>query len=185
MNWRRWNNIIHRDLGYLCFGMTIIYVISGIAVNHIDDWNPTYKIEKTRTNIGPVINEGREISDQEVEQILNKLGQETGFKKKFQPDPNSVKIYQEGTTIDVELLSGNATLEKVSNRPLFYQVNFLHLNHPKKIWTWFADIYALALGLLACTGLLVLRGKKGITGRGAWLTTAGIIIPIFFLWLYL
>jgi hypothetical protein len=58
MNWRRWNNIIHRDLGYLCFGLTIIYVISGVAVNHIHDWNPTYKIEKVKSNIGPVLNEG-------------------------------------------------------------------------------------------------------------------------------
>ena len=35
MKWRKWNIIIHRDLGYLCFGLTILYVISGVAVNHI------------------------------------------------------------------------------------------------------------------------------------------------------
>ena len=39
MKWRKWNKIIHRDLGYLCFGLTIIYVISGVAVNHIATWN--------------------------------------------------------------------------------------------------------------------------------------------------
>ena len=47
MKWRKFNIIIHRDLGYLCFGLTILYVISGVAVNHIHDWNPTYEIEKT------------------------------------------------------------------------------------------------------------------------------------------
>ena len=185
MKWRRWNNIIHRDLGYLCFGLTIVYVISGVAVNHIHAWNSTYKIEKTKTNIGSVIHEGREITDQEVKQILKQIGLGTEFKKKFQTAPNRIKIYQEGITIDIELLTGDVTLEKVSKRPLFYKVNFLHLNHAKKIWTWFADIYALALGLLACTGLFVLRGKNGITSRGAWLTATGIIFPIFFLWLYL
>ena len=46
MKWRKWNNVIHRDLGYLCFGLTILYVISGVAVNHIQDWNPTYRIER-------------------------------------------------------------------------------------------------------------------------------------------
>ena len=59
MNWRRWNNIIHRDLGYLCFGLTIIYVISGVAVNHIHDWNHTYKIEKVKRNIGPQVDQQR------------------------------------------------------------------------------------------------------------------------------
>jgi hypothetical protein len=31
----------------------------------------------------------------------------------------------------------------------------------------------------------MIRGKKGITGRGAWLTAAGIIIPLIFLLVYL
>ena len=31
---RRWNNAIHRDLGYFFFGMTIIYSISGVVLNH-------------------------------------------------------------------------------------------------------------------------------------------------------
>ena len=30
--WRRWNNVLHRDLGYLCVALTIVYAISGIAV---------------------------------------------------------------------------------------------------------------------------------------------------------
>jgi hypothetical protein len=48
-----------------------------------------------------------------------------------------------------------------------------------------ADLFAIVLGLLAITGLFVLKGKKGITGRGAWLTIAGIAIPVLFLILYL
>ncbi len=42
--WRKWNRAIHRDFGYLFFGMTIIYALSGIAINHLDDWNPNYKV---------------------------------------------------------------------------------------------------------------------------------------------
>ena len=184
MNWRKWNNIIHRDLGYLCFGLTIIYVISGGAVNHIQDWNPTYEIEKVKNNIGPILSEGKVVTDQEVRNILKKLELGTEFKKKFQPNPDSIIIYQENNIIDVELLTGNVVEEKAIKRPLFFHVNFLHLNHPKKLWTWFADLYAICLGLLAFTGLFVLRGKIGITGRGAWLTLAGFILPFFFLWFY-
>jgi hypothetical protein len=37
---------------------------------------------------------------------------------------------------------------------------------------------------LAITGLFLVRGKKGITGRGAWLTALGIIIPLVYLIIY-
>ncbi len=43
-NWRKWNRVIHRDFGYFFFGMTIIYCLSGIAINHMHDWNPNYVI---------------------------------------------------------------------------------------------------------------------------------------------
>ena len=48
MNWRRLNNIVHRDLGYLAVGLTIVYGISGLAVNHKADWNPSYRVREDR-----------------------------------------------------------------------------------------------------------------------------------------
>ena len=80
----------------------------------------------------------------------------------------------------IDLGTGKGILEKIRRRPLFYEVNFLHYN-PGKLWTWFSDIFSGALVLLAITGLFILRGKNGITGRGAWLTIAGLIVPILFL----
>ncbi len=116
--------------------------------------------------------------------MLQKIGVTLTYKKKFQPAPHAIKIYQNDNTIDIDLLSGDVIQEKITKWALFYQVNFLHLNHAKKLWTWFADLYAIALIFLAITGLFVLKGKKGIKGRGAWLATAGLLIPIFFFFLY-
>jgi len=59
----------------------------------------------------------------------------------------------------------------------------LHYN-PQKWWTIFSDIYAASLIILAITGLFILKGKNGITGRGAWLTILGTLIPLLFLLLY-
>ncbi len=81
--------------------------------------------------------------------------------------------------------TGAVLIETVRDRRILREANFLHLNHPKKLWTYFADAYAVALALLAVTGVFVLKGKKGITGRGAWWTGAGVLIPAVFLWLYL
>ncbi len=51
---RKWNRVIHRDLGYIAVGLTLIYAISGFVVNHVHDWNPNYEITHIKSNIGKV-----------------------------------------------------------------------------------------------------------------------------------
>lgn len=187
MNWqkiRKWNRNIHRDLGYLCFGLTIIYAVSGVAVNHVEDWNPNYRITRQKFTLAPV-EPGSEISDRTVRDILKQLKQPLQYKSYFRSDPRTLKIFIASNTLTVDLPTGAVVYEKVKTRPLIYESNFLHLNHPKKLWTYFADLYAVSLALLAISGLFILKGKNGITGRGAWLTATGILLPILFLWLYL
>ena len=47
--------------------------------------------------------------------------------------------------------------------------------------TWIADVYAAGLALLACTGIFILTGKKGLGGRGRWLLLAGLAVPLIYL----
>jgi hypothetical protein len=62
-------------------------------------------------------------------------------------------------------------------------LNRMHLNAAQGLWTWIADAFALSLITLAVTGLFVLKGPKGITGRGAWLTLLGCAIPAgYWIW---
>ena len=183
MQWRKWNNIIHRDLGYLCFGLTIIYAISGIAVNHIDIWNPSYTIERIQSQLEkPVATD--QLGMDTIFEILAELNETGLYKNSFRPDRQTLQIFVEGNTLTVNLDTGTVLQERVRPRPILRQMNFLHLNHPKKLWTWFADLYAIALGLLAISGLFMLRGRSGLKGRGGWLVSAGFVIPMFFLWLY-
>lgn len=184
MKWRRWNNIIHRDLGYLCFGLTIIYAISGIAVNHIADWNPNYRIERVQSTINPEPLTAL-AGDMLIHKILGQLGEKGKVKGSYRTDETTLQIFVVNNNITVDLSSGEVFEEKNQPRKGLYQMNFLHINHAKKLWTWVADLYALALMIVAVTGLFILRGKKGLRGRGAWLTGAGIALPVFFLWLYL
>jgi hypothetical protein len=184
MNWRRWNNILHRDLGYLCFGLTVIYAISGVAVNHIADWNPNYRIERVQSAIDPVPLQGL-TGDRLVGTILEQLAETGEVKGNYQADDENLQIIVVNNNITVNLKTGEVHQEINQPRKVLYEMNFLHINHAKKLWTWMADLYAIALALLAVTGLFVLRGKKGITGRGAWLTGIGCLIPLLFLWLYL
>lgn len=185
MKWRKWNNLIHRDLGYLCVGLTLVYAISGVAVNHVRDrsWNPNFRVLSSSTNIGPI--ESQDVSTQILAQdVLRRLGETGTIRSTFRPDPNTLQVFVDNNTITVELGSGNVTQERVSDRKLLRRLNFLHLNNPRRLWTYFADLYAVALTVLALTGMFVIKGKKGIKGRGAWLAGAGAAIPVFFLLLY-
>jgi hypothetical protein len=182
MRWRKLNRILHRDLGYFFFGMTIIYALSGIALNHIDDWNPSYVITKESLTLNS-LPEKSGINKSVATDIAAQFDEEENFKNYYFPEPNTLKIFIENGNIEVNLESGKSTIEKTEKRLVFYHVNYLHYN-PQKWWTWFSDVYAAGLIIIAITGLFILRGKKGIKGRGAWLTLIGIIIPVIFLILY-
>ena len=177
--WRKWFRIIHRDFGYLFFGMTIIYAVSGIALNHIDDWNPNYVITAKEIKFEMP----SKIDKAEVMKMLKSIDEENNYKNFYFPGNNRVKIFLQDGSIIADLTSGEALIEKVKRRPIFREMNYLHYN-PIKWFTWFSDLFSGALILLAITGLFLLKGIKGIKGRGAWLTILGIIIPIVFLIIY-
>lgn len=176
--WRRWNRVIHRDLGYFVAALTIIYAVSGVAVNHVEDWNPSYRVETVRREFDPVP-VGTRV--EMVEQLLPRLELPPDYIDVFRPDPETVIFFYDGFEVNVEATQGVATWESVSKRPALFEANYLHLNKGKGWWTWFADLYALGLTLLAISGLIMLRGAKGFAGRGKWFFAAGLAFPLAYL----
>ena len=181
--WRKWNNLIHRDVGYLCVGLTLVYAVSGIAVNHRADWNPNYRIQHETVQLKNLdsLEPG---SDEFVRSVLSQMNLIAPIRGTFRRTPTSVDIFLDESTVSVDLESGQAAFEEVTERAVLRETNYLHLNEPKKVWTFMADLYAVALAFLAISGMFVLKGRKGIKGRGAWLTAVGFAIPILFLLLY-
>jgi hypothetical protein len=178
--WRKWNRAIHRDFGYLFFGMVLVYAISGIAINHIDDWNPNYVILTEDIKVDPP---GLEINKDQIKKILEPFNESDNYKSHYFPNDEVVKIFLKNGTAYINLLSGNGLIENTKRRPLFREVNYLHYN-PIKYWTWYSDIFAGALILLGISGVLISRGAAGITKRGAWMTIFGILIPVIYLFIY-
>ena len=120
-----------------------------------------------------------------IEEILEITGERQNYKQYYFPSDDYLMIYLRGGHINVNLPTGEITVTKVRNRVIFSEVNYLHYNKPKKLWTWFSDLFALALILMAISGLFLVRGKKGITGLGGVMTVIGILIPLVFLTIYL
>lgn len=180
MNWRRLNNALHRDLGYLCVGLTLVYAISGLALNHTFHWNPNYQIERYQVSLpAELLNQ----SEPHLlgTAVLKHLGIQKPLRNFYQSGPTTLDLFIEKGKIVIALDSGQAQVEYARPRTGLKEINSLHLNHPRRAWTWLADIYAVALCLLAVTGLFILRGKNGLKGRGGWLTLAGIVLPIIVL----
>jgi len=181
MNWRLWNNVLHRDVGYLLVGMTLVYSISGIAVNHRADWNPNYQREKQFLRIEPT---SKHMSDEILAEALAKLGiQKREVRNSFRPDAETLQIFLEEKTYAIDLPTGNVLVDVVHPRPVLFELNQLHLNAPKGVWTFVSDFFALCLILIAITGMFVLRGRNGILGRGIWFVAAGILLPVAY-WIY-
>ncbi len=186
MGWRKWNRWLHREMGFLFFGMAIIYGISGIALNHgaARHWTPGI-ISRSNTYQYQAPIQKADVDRGVIEDILELTGEAKNYKQYYFPNDDFLMIYLKGGHINLELSSGNVMVTKVRNRPLFSEVNYLHYNKPKKLWTWFSDLFAFSLILLAVSGLIMARGKKGITGKSGLLFAAGIVIPLIFLMIYL
>ena len=181
---RKWSRILHRDIGYFFIFTSLIYGISGIALNHMGDWNPNYSVElkhfTTNLDLG-----NTSFVKTNILKLLDNIDDSDNYKKHYYPSKNQLKIFLKGgSSIIVNIDNGNGTAEYLKRRPIFYESNFLHYN-PNRIWTWFSDAFAGALILFSFTSLFMVKGKKGIIGRGGIYLVLGIIIPIVFLMFYL
>lgn len=179
MKLRKLNLVTHRDIGYLIVGMTIIYALSGIAINHKNDWNPNYLVDQ-KLFTTDIKFERDSLLDEQVQTLLADIGEAKKYKTSYFPAGDKLTIFLVGGTAQVNTLTGEGYVEVVSKRPVFYQVNFLHYN-PGKWWKIFSDIFCVALMLVTITGMFIAKGKHSITRRGAVLTAIGIILPLLFL----
>jgi hypothetical protein len=179
-NWRWWFRVIHRDVGYFLFGMTIIYGVSGIALNHINDFDPSYA--KTINNIR-IDTSGYDLSsDDDIMKIVDFLDESKNYKNHRKRSGGRIKVYLERGSIDIEP-SGEIVHERFRRRPILYEANLLHYN-PGVWWKWFSDLFAVGMILLATTGIFLVKGKNSLTRSGKIYFILGIIIPLLFLYFY-
>ena len=123
MNLSKLNRVTHRDIGYLIAGLTIIYALSGIALNHKNNWNPNYIIDNRsfKTDI-PITRES--FNNETAAAILKNILADPEFKTFHLPTGNKVTIFIDGGFVQINALTGEGVVEKISKRPLFYQINF-------------------------------------------------------------
>ncbi len=182
--WRKWLRIVHRDVGYLAIGLTFVYAMSGIAVNHIADWDPNFSQinqEYSLRDLPASFTPGdRERNMKSAHGILESLGRGESPTDVYALDERHLDITLEHTTLYVDLDSASVREEGQESRPLLRLANWLHLNRGKAAWTYVADAYAIFLLYLATSGLFMFSGRKGIFGRAGILALVGAAVPVLY-----
>jgi hypothetical protein len=175
MNLRRLNANLHRDVGYFLSGLILVYCLSGIALNHVGDWNPDFVIHKQNVTFAQHYTAAA-ITSEQIAEFTALVGEVKPRLHDF-PTPNHVKLYFDNATMLVDLLTQTGHYERVQRRPLFYQTNVLHRNSLKG-WKWASDLFGGLLIFLTISGWFILKGKGGLNGRGKWLIAAGMVPPV-------
>ena len=172
---------IHRDLGYFYVGLIISFAVSGIMMNHRNQWHPEkYVIEKSSFQITPL--EESQINDSVVQEIVKA----NGIKDKFRRQSikkGELRISLEKTDIDIDIKTGKAEVTSFINTPVISQVMKLHKN-TSNWWIYYGDIFGLSLITIAITGTMLLAKSKYSFKRRGWkLALAGVVFPLVVLFL--
>jgi hypothetical protein len=94
-SWRLWFRVIHRDLGFLIFGLTVIYAISGITLNHINDFNPNYSIDSRQLELTD------DLLELNAEELCLKIDEDLIYKKHIDRADGGKRIFVQGGLIDI------------------------------------------------------------------------------------
>jgi uncharacterized protein len=174
--WRVWFRVIHRDIGYFSVGLTLVYALSGLAVNHIADWEPNFRqVTREADLVLPSAADEQTIA----RLALAALDLDDPVREVFREN-DAVELVLDQGSVRVDTRTGHAVASVQEARFFLRAANWLHLNRGKKAWTVVADTYAVFLLLLSFTGLWMFSGRKGILGRAGVIAAAGALVPILY-----
>lgn len=175
--WRAWLRAVHRDVGYLAVGFTLIYALSGIAMNHIEDWDPNFRASEVTFQITPIPDT---VSDADAAAQIAAAAKLDG---------TPTEVFRAGDEIRLEFANGSkvaaigdtVTVQRRDSRFFFRVANWLHATRGKAAWKYISDAYAVLLLYLAISGIFMIKGRLGLRWRGTALIAAGLIAPIVYI----
>lgn len=174
------SRIIHRDLSFFYAGVILIYAFSGFMLNHKKDFNSDYDISRKELILDGVFPKEKSAFTKEyIVSVMEEMGEEEkNYTKHYFPSDKEVKVFiKGGSSLVINPLTGATQYESVKKRAVISAMNRLHYN-PNRYWTIFSDIFIASLVIITITGLIMVKGKKGIKGRGGLLLILGVLFPI-------
>jgi hypothetical protein len=174
--WRPLLRALHRDAGYLAVGLTCVYALSGLAVNHVKDWDPSFDNYERVHKLAPLHGSDAAIA----QSVLSQLAIHETPRDVYREADDALSITFDKRSLHVTLSSGEVLEQGQEPRFFLRAANYLHLNRGKRAWTFVADSYAVVLLGLALSGMFMLPGRKGLFGRGLIFLLLGAAVPILY-----
>jgi len=165
---------LHRDVGYVAVGLTLVYALSGLAVNHVADWDPNFTAVERTHALGPLAGDDATVAAA----AARALGIGGTPREVYRAAPDQLDVIYAERTLHIDPASGRVVEEGRAQRPFLRVANWLHTNRGKRAWTYVADSYAVALLFVSISGLLMIKGRNGLLGRGMFLALAGAAVPV-------
>jgi uncharacterized protein len=211
IKWRPLLCRLHRDAGFLILGLALVYAISGVAVNHKRHWDPSYSTHVAQLEPGPPevlvgsaeragdrsdaaqatitagIDRGklaRAEQDRLVHALCAVLGRSVEPRSVIWRGPDRISLFfgeADRDVVDYEPSTGKAEHTVKTGRLLLRWLNLLHYNARPRVWTWVGDAFAVLLAFMAVSGAVMVRGKRGLWGRGGLLALVGLAVPLLLL----
>lgn len=181
MRWRNkslsyWLRVLHRDLGYLMVGVCLIYAVSGILLNHMNGKDPAFHTLEATVQLE------KGLPAEELLKAWNLQGGLPPAKQVLPIDENHHRLMLEGGVGVYDAANGRTDYEVHKKRQVVYWFNRLHYNRIRG-WNFMGDFFAASLVFFAVSGLFMVKGKYGLTGRGKWWVLLGLLIPLGYIWL--
>ncbi|GHT64130.1 peptidase [Bacteroidia bacterium] len=173
MKIRYWLRVIHRDLGFLVVGISLVYGISGIYLNHMNGKDPAFRTEEGSLQLSP------NLTRKELEEIWIAQKNLPSLKKILRMDETHSRLMLDGGVGVYSSEDGHLDYEKHTKRVFIYWINRLHYSKVKH-WSPVADFFAASLIFLALSGLFIIKGKHGLAGYGKWYLIAGLLVPVIY-----
>uniref|UniRef100_UPI004048813B PepSY-associated TM helix domain-containing protein n=1 Tax=Polaribacter sp. TaxID=1920175 RepID=UPI004048813B len=172
------NRSLHRDFAYFYVGLIIAFSLSGIILNHRQDWYPMdYTFDTKELSIKLPTNPSEINKDYLIAAIE---GMDLTYESHRIRDGKLRIYFKDNGIFDTALDSGKGLIEFKRKVPLIGHSMYLHKT-TNSFWVWYSDIFGASLMLIAITGILIPAGKNGFSKRGWKLALAGIIFPLIFL----
>nr|WP_321405349.1 hypothetical protein [uncultured Carboxylicivirga sp.] len=157
---------LHRDIGFLVIGMTLIYAISGVVLIYRD--TNFLKSEKViEKQLEPGISE----SD---------LGRELHMRRfKVDKTEGDIIVFNGDGTYNKS--TGQATYSENSLPGWINTLNGFHKTSSKSIVHWFGLIYGICLFFLAISSFWMFKVSSRLFKRGMIFTAVGLVIAVVLL----
>ncbi len=153
---------LHRDIGFIVIGLTIIYALSGILLTY-----RSTAFLKYETTVNMQIDKGLEAGE------LGRALKMRFFKIESQTEDT---VYFNGGSYDRS--TGMATYTQMVYPTVIDKLVQLHKLSSKSVMHILAVVYAVLLSFLAISSLFMYRPGTRLFRRGVFLTAAGVVIAV-------